>query len=85
MAFLTHFQLLVHYEIGNQLLTSLKQDTVTHISDHIHELRHRHRLIKFEIPNELLIEWFTKSFVNKITKDIAMGVCVIKDQAISHA
>ena len=37
MAFLTHFQLPVHYEAGMHLLTSLKQDKATHISDHIHE------------------------------------------------
>ena len=37
MAFLTHFQLLVRYEAGTHILTSLKQDKATHISDHIHE------------------------------------------------
>ena len=37
MAFLTHFQLPIHYEIGMDLLTSLRQNTATHISDHIHE------------------------------------------------
>ena len=37
MAFLTHFQLLVRYETEMHLLTSLKHDRATHISDHIHE------------------------------------------------
>lgn len=60
MAFLTHFQFLVHYENGTHLLTSLKKDTTKHIYDHIHEWRRWHRLIKFEIPDELLTEWFTK-------------------------
>jgi hypothetical protein len=31
MAFLTHFQLLIHYETGTKLLTSLHQSTTTHI------------------------------------------------------
>ena len=39
MAFLTHFQLHIRYEIGTELLTSLRQSTSTHILDHIHEWR----------------------------------------------
>ena len=39
MAFLTHFQSLIRYEIGTHLLTSLKQNMATHIFDHIHEWR----------------------------------------------
>jgi len=42
-------------------------------------------LIKFEIVDESLTEWFTKPFVNMIAKDIAMGGCVIEEQAIAHA
>jgi hypothetical protein len=33
----------------------------------------------------LLEEWFTKSFVNDISSDIAMGRVVMEEQAISHA
>lgn len=79
MAFLIHFQLLIRYEIGTHLLTSLKLDTATHVSDHIHEWRCRHHLIKFEIDDELLIEWFTKAFVGQIIKDIAIGGCVTEE------
>ena len=79
MAFLTHFQLSVRNEIGAYLITSLKQDTATHISDHIHEWRRRCHLIKFEIADQLLIEWFTKSFVVPISRDIAMGGCITKE------
>lgn len=56
MAFLTHFQLPIRYETGTHLLTSLKQTTATHISDHIHEWRRHRHLIKFWIPNQLLTE-----------------------------
>jgi hypothetical protein len=64
-------------------LTSFKQTKGTHISDHIHEWRWRRRLIKLELPNQLLAEWFTKSFVNEIGKDIAMGGVVTEEKAIS--
>ena len=39
MSFLTHFQLPIRYEIGTELLTSLRQTNFVHISDHIHEWR----------------------------------------------
>jgi hypothetical protein len=39
MAFLTHYQLAIWYDIGMDLLTSLSEDTTTHIYDHIHEWR----------------------------------------------
>jgi hypothetical protein len=73
------------YDTRTEILTSFKQNTSTHISDHIHEWRRRRRLIKLELPDQLLVEWFTKSFVNKIGKDIAMGGVVIEEQAISCA
>ena len=41
MAFLTHFQLPIRYEMGTELLTSLRQSTATQISDHIYEQRRR--------------------------------------------
>ena len=85
MGFLTHFQLPVRFETETHLLTSLKHDRATHISDHIHEWRRRCHLIKFDIPNQLLIDWFTTSFVNQIAKDIAMGACVTEEQAIAYA
>jgi hypothetical protein len=85
MDFLTHYQLPIRYNTGTEILTSFKQSTSTHISDHIHEWRRRRRLIKLELPDQLLAEWFTKSFVNKIGKDIAMGGVVTEEQAISRA
>lgn len=64
---------------------SLKQDMATHISDHIHEWRRCHHLIKFWIPDQLLTDWFTTSFIPTIARDIAMGACVTKEQAITRA
>ena len=85
MAFLTHFQLPICYETGTELLTSLRHNTSTHISDHINEWRRRRRLIKAQIPNQLLADWFTKSLLPMITRDVSMGGDVTEEQAISRA
>jgi hypothetical protein len=71
--------------MGTDILSSFKQTKATHISDHIHEWRQRRRLIKLELLDQLLEEWFTKSFVNDITHDISMGGVVTEEQAISRA
>lgn len=85
MEFLTNFQLPIRYETGTHLLTSLKQGRATHISDHIDEWRCYCHLIKFDISDKLLTDWFTTSFINQIFKDIAMGTCVTEEHAIAHA
>lgn len=54
MAFLTHFQLPIRYDTGMDILTSLPQNTSTHISNHIHEWCRRQRLVKAQIPDGLL-------------------------------
>ena len=70
--FLTHFQLPIHYETGTDILTSLHQNSSTHISDHIHEWRRQRRLIKAPIPDQLLVDWFMKSLFPPISHDVAM-------------
>jgi hypothetical protein len=37
------------------------------------------RLIKLELHDQLLAEWFMKSFVNDIGRDIAMGGFFIEE------
>jgi hypothetical protein len=85
MDFLTHYQFPIRYEMRTEILSSFKKNKATHISDHIHEWRRRRRLIKLDLPDQLLAEWFMKSFVNDISKDISMGGVVTEEQAISHA
>ena len=85
IAFLTHFQLPIHYEMGTKLLTSLRQNTATHILDHIHEWRRRRRLVKAPIPDALLADWFTKSLLPKISCDVAMSGAVTEEDVIRHA
>ena len=82
--FLTHFQLPIRYEMGTELLTNFKQTTATHISDHIHEWRHRRRMVKTYVPDQLLAEWFIKSLLPSITEDVAKGGVVTEDQVITH-
>jgi hypothetical protein len=85
MSFVTHFQLPIRYETGTELLTSLRQTTSVYISDHIHEWRRKRRLIKAVIPDQLLVEWFTKSLLPQIARDAAMGGVVIEEEAIARA
>ena len=82
MAFLTHFQLTIQYEIGTDLLTSLHQVTSTHISDHIHEWRRRRRLIKAPIPEQLLADWFTKSLLPPIARDVSMEALLPRNKLL---
>ena len=85
MAFLTHFQLLIRYETGTDMLTSLRQSTSTHIFDHIHEWRRRRRLIKAPIPDQILTDWFTKSLLPPIARDVSMGGAITEEQVITYA
>jgi hypothetical protein len=73
IAFLTHFQLPIRYETDTKLLTSLQQNTASHISNHIHEWRRHRRLVKAPILDALLENWFTKSLLPKISCDVAMS------------
>jgi hypothetical protein len=65
-------------------LSYFKQSFSTHIYDHIHEWRRR-CLIKVPLPNQLLVEWFTKSIIGPIAHDVSMGGVITEEQAISHA
>jgi hypothetical protein len=42
-------------------------------------------LIKLDLLDQLFVEWFTKSFMNEISRDISMGGVVTEEKAISHA
>jgi hypothetical protein len=71
LAFLNHFQLPIRYDVGLELLSTLRQGTDTHISDHIQEWRRWKWLIKTPIPPTFLLEWFLKSLHPPISKDVA--------------
>jgi hypothetical protein len=85
LVFLNHFQLSVCYDVGLELLSTLRQDKATHISDHIQEWRRRKRLIKNCIPLEFLLEWFLKSLQPPILKDVPTSRVTYEEEAIFKA
>ena len=68
-----------------ELLTKFKQTTTTHISDHIHESRRCRWIVKTYAPDQLLAEWFIKSFLSSIIEDVAKGGVVTEEQVIARA
>jgi hypothetical protein len=70
MAFLNHFQLPVRYDVGTEFLDNFEQTMADHISDHIQEWRCRKSLIKVPVPPSFLLEWFLKSLVPQLSKDV---------------
>jgi hypothetical protein len=85
MAFLNHFQLPVRYDAGTELLANFKQTSADHISDHIREWQRCKSLIKVPIPPSFLFEWFLKSLVPQLSKDIATSGVFSKEEAIMRA
>ena len=83
--FLNHFQLLVRYDAGTDLLSTFRQDKAAHISDHIQEWRRRKRLIKAIIPPKFLLEWFLKSLLPYISKDVSISRVTNQEEAILKA
>jgi hypothetical protein len=82
MVFLNHFQLPICYDVGLELLSTLHQDTATHISDHIQEWHRQKRLIKTPIPLTFLLEWFLKSLHDPISKDVSTSGVTTKEESI---
>ena len=82
---LNQFQLLVRYDVGTDLLSVFQQNKATHISDHIQEWRRRKRIIKATIPPEFLLEWFLKSLLPYISKDISTSGVTTEEEAILRA
>ena len=82
MTFLNHFQLPVRYEVGTELLSTFRQDKATHILNHIQEWHRWKRLIKSFIPPDFLLEWFLKSLLPYIVKDVSTSGVQNEEQAI---
>jgi hypothetical protein len=85
LVFLNHFQFLVCYDVGIELLSTLHQDTTTHISDHIQEWRRQKRLINTSIPLTFLLEWLLKSLQPPISKDVSTSGVTTEEEAIFKA
>jgi hypothetical protein len=82
MAFLNHFQLPVRYDVGTEMITNFEQTTTNHISDHIREWICQKSLIKLPVPPAFLLEWFLKSLVPQLSKDVATSRVFSEEDAI---
>jgi hypothetical protein len=85
MVFLNHFQLPMRYDAENELLANFEQTKAVHISDHIREWRHRKSLIKAPVPLAFMLEWFFKSLVPQLSKDVATSRVFSEEEEIMRA
>jgi hypothetical protein len=85
MAFLNHFQLPVRYDAGTEMLANFEQKIADHISDHIREWRCQKSLIKVPVPPIFLLEWFLKSLVPQLSKDVMTCRVFSEEYAIMRA
>ena len=85
LTFLNHFQLPVRYDVNTKILSTFRQDKATHILDHIQEWHRRKQLIKAFIQPEFLLEWFLKSLLPYIVKDVSISGIQNEEQAIFRA
>jgi hypothetical protein len=85
MAFLNHFQLPVRYDDDTELLTNFEQTKADHISDHIREWRCRKSLIKVPVPLAFMLEWFLKSLVPQLSKDVTMSGVFSEEDTIMRS
>jgi hypothetical protein len=84
-AFLTFFQLPIRHDNGLELLSNFKQTSATHIADHIHEWRRRRSLCKEETTKQQCLDWFLRSLVSLLGKDVASTFPQSEEEAISKA
>jgi hypothetical protein len=84
-AFLTFFQLPIRHDNGLEILSNFKQISATHIADHIHEWRRRRSLCKAETTKQQCLDWFLRSLVALLGKDVASTFPQSEEEAISKA
>ena len=80
--FLQYFQLPVRYDKGVEILLSCHQSTATHITDHIHEWRWHCSLCKIQLDDIIFLDWFLKTLLPPIAKDIASECPQSEQEAI---
>jgi hypothetical protein len=85
MVFLNHFQLPVRYDVDTELLANFEKTKADHIFDHIQEWWRRKSLIKVKVPPFFLLEWFLKSLVPCVSKDVATSRVFSEEEAIMRA
>jgi hypothetical protein len=68
---MSFFQPPVHHDIDLELLLEFKKTTSIHIDNHIHEWCWCRSLCKAKTTKEQRLDWFLKSLVSVIAKDVA--------------
>jgi hypothetical protein len=84
-AFLSFFQLPVHHDTCLEILSDFKKTTAIDIVDHIHEWHRQHCLCKEETTKEQHLDWFLKSLVYVIAKEVVSTFPQSEEEAISKA
>jgi hypothetical protein len=83
--FFTFFQLPIHHDNGLELLSNFKQTSATHITDHIHEWCRQRSLCKAETTKQQCLDWFLRSLVSLLSKDVASTFPQLEEESISKA
>jgi hypothetical protein len=72
----------MRYNVDTELFSNFEKTKANHISDHIREWKHQKRLIKVQVPPAFLLEWFLKSLVNFVAKDITTSRVFLEEEVI---
>ena len=80
--FLQYFQLPIRYDEGVDILIYFFQNTMTHITDHIHEWWQRRSLCKIQLDDRIFLDWFLKTFLPPIEKYVASEHPQSEEEAI---
>ena len=80
--FLYYFQLPIWYDEGVEILLSCRNNTTTHITDHIHEWWHRRSLCKIKLDDIIFLYFFIKTLLPPIIKDVAYEIPQTKEESI---
>ena len=83
--FLQYFQLPIRCDEGVEILLSCRQNTVTHITKHIHEWRRHRSLCQIKLDDKIFLDWFLKTLLPPIAKDVASEHPQIEEEAILKA
>ena len=83
--FLQYFQLPIRYDEGVEILLYCHQSTTTHITDHIHEWWWNYSLFKIQLDNGIFLDWFLKTLLPPIAKDVTSEHPQSEEEAILKA
>ena len=68
-----------------EILISYHQNTATHITNHIHEWQQHRSLCKIQLDDRIFLDWFLKTLLPPIEKNVASEDPQSKEEAILKA